>query len=156
MLRPHKVQPAGHEELYPGFIRVSKKWHYVTHVQCSCLITLESTTYSVSPEKRRLHPAGHGWQPINRDPLFQMCVCGGIVIALCVCTLLVAMSVWKQHAKTLWPVPITNSNKSQFKNQINAAITAAEHYMWKDVSVKELAISYSWVPPLDICHHYRV
>lgn len=109
-MRPHKVQPAGHEEFHPGFIRFPEKWHYVTDVQCSCLITFESATYSVSPGKRRPHAAGRGRQPINRDPLFQMCTCGGIVVALCLCTLLVAMSVWKQHAKTLWPLPITHTN----------------------------------------------
>ena len=95
MLCPHKLQPAGLEEVHPGFMSVSNKRlfikDYVRHLQCSCLITLESITYSVSPEKSGLYPAGHGWQRINRDPHFQMCVWGSTAIALCVCTLLVAV-----------------------------------------------------------------
>ncbi len=91
MLCPHKLQPAG----CPGFMGVSNKRvfvkDYVRHLRCWCLITLESITYSVSREKSRLYPAGHGRRRINRDPHFQMCVCSSIVIALCVCTLLVAV-----------------------------------------------------------------
>lgn len=95
MLCPHKLQPAGLEEVHPGFMCVSHKRSfikdYVRHLRCSCLITLESITYSVSPEKSRLYPAGHGWRRTNRDPHFQMCVHSSIVTALCVCALLVAV-----------------------------------------------------------------
>lgn len=93
MLCPHKLQPAGLEEVHPGFMCVSNKRlfikHYVRHLRCSCLITLESITYSVSLGVRWFHPVGHGWQRKNWD--FQMCVCSNIVLALCVCTLLVAV-----------------------------------------------------------------
>lgn len=92
MLCPHKLQPAGLEEVRPGFMWVLNKRlfmkHYVRHLRCSCLITVESITY---PEKSRPSPAGHGWQRINRDPHFQMCVCSSIVRALYGCTLLVAV-----------------------------------------------------------------
>lgn len=98
MLCPHKLQPAGFEEVHPGFMCVSNKRlfikDHVRHLQCSSLITLESITYAVSAEESRLYPAGRGQQSIDRDPHFQMRVCGSIVIALCVCVCVLLVAVY--------------------------------------------------------------
>lgn len=69
MLCPHKLQPAGLEEVHPRMVWVRNERGYVRHQQCSCLITLESITNSVSQEKSRLDPAGHRWQREENWPL---------------------------------------------------------------------------------------
>lgn len=63
MLCPQKQQPAGLDDV--GFMWVSNKWDYVRHLQCSCLITLESITYSISPGKKK--QALSSWTWMTKD-----------------------------------------------------------------------------------------
>lgn len=62
MLCPRKLQPAGRKEVRPRMVWVRTEGGYVRQQQCSCLITLESITNSLSQERSRLDPAGHRWQ----------------------------------------------------------------------------------------------